>query len=277
MPMRRMPAILVTLLAAGVVLAGCKSMGRFFERVEDKVVSTADAVWDFHRNDPPLEYAIAGPIAIDIESFNGNVIIRANEELARATVAVTRRSVHGYGRRDEAIAALDEIDVDVQIVPSSLGQQLQIRTSTTNVEPHFLRTDITIEAPVIDDLRVRTSNGHVTAIFVAGDIDIATNDGNVRLMTPRALRRPVTITNIAGNIDFRIRGESTGLLDCRSIRGRVRHHAMYGTMSIHTGTSFDTLLATLNGGENPVTLRTVDGDIRIAIVAEPTQVGSLWP
>jgi len=31
---------------------------------------------------------------------------------------------------------------------------------------------------------------------------------------------------------------------------------------------------TLNDGENPIRLRTVDGDIRIAVVSNPTNIGT---
>ena len=40
-----------------------------------------------------------------------------------------------------------------------------------------------------------------------------------------------------------------------------------------TETGEDFLRAILNGGDSPVVLRTVDGDIRIAVVPDPFAVG----
>ena len=40
------------------------------------------------------------------------------------------------------------------------------------------------------------------------------------------------------------------------------------------GTTHDRLLAVLNEGTNPITLRTVDGKIRIAVVPDPTATGT---
>ena len=51
--------------------------------------------------------------------------------------------------------------------------------------------------------------------------------------------------------------------------GRIRE----GRYVVHTGTDHATLVATLNEGTNPVKLTTSGGDIRIAVVENPTDVG----
>ena len=54
------------------------------------------------------------------------------------------------------------------------------------------------------------------------------------------------------------------------MNGRIRK----GHYIVHTGTDHATLIATLNQGTNRVTLTTTGGDIRIAVVEEPTDVGT---
>ena len=48
----------------------------------------------------------------------------------------------------------------------------------------------------------------------------------------------------------------------------------YHTNTDLAGTDDNTLLATFNGGVNPVRLHATDGDIRIAVVADPKQIGA---
>ncbi|MCH7604180.1 MAG: DUF4097 family beta strand repeat protein [Planctomycetes bacterium] len=222
-----------------------------------------------------LTLEVAGPVTIDVESFNGDVFVRADESLTRATVRFIREARHGAGRYDEAAQSLGDITCRASIVPGDLGETLQVRTATTHPEPHFQRAHVFIDVPSVDGLRIITSRGSVRARNISGEVSIETSGGNVRVMTAQPMTRPVTIINDGGDIDYRIRGESRGTFDCESIEGRVIHRVQFGTMIIHTGTDHNTLKATLNGGENLIRLRTVRGDIRIAVVADPEAVGLL--
>ncbi|MHC4415910.1 MAG: DUF4097 family beta strand repeat-containing protein [Planctomycetota bacterium] len=231
--------------------------------------------WSYRTDtDDPITLQVAAPVAIDVESFNGNVVINADELLTALTVTVTREARHGYGRKDEADASLAEIDYTVELVPGKLGQILEIRTWSTHAEPYFQRAHVQIDLPVADGVFVRTQRGIVYATNIEGTVDIVTTQGDVRVMTNLPMRREVTITNQEGDIDYRVRGESTGALDCEAIRGQVDQRVQYGRLIVHPPTDHDTLLATLNYGENPIRLRTVDGDIRVAVVQDPTHVGT---
>ncbi|MCI0630494.1 MAG: DUF4097 domain-containing protein [Phycisphaerales bacterium] len=222
--------------------------------------------------DDPIMLEVAGPVAIDVESFNGDVIIESDPKLERAKVSVVREGVHGHDRAKEAEASLKAIEYTVQIVPGELGQVVQVRTRTSDPEPHFQRAHVHIELPDIDGVRVRTSNGKVYAKHVRGVIDISTSQDDVRVLTTQALNRPVTIINRDGDIDFRVRAESTGRFDAQTVNGRVTDVVRYGTMNIES-LGDDLLRGTLNDGTNPITLRTANGDIRIAIVPDPEHVG----
>jgi hypothetical protein len=256
---------LLSLLLLTMLGAGCTQM----RTLRAAVLRTGQ-----HISDEPVAIDVAGPVMVDVESFGGDVTVIADPELTEAVITVTRRAIHGLGRVEEASASLEQIDYAIEVVPGALGQILLVRTSTTHGEPHFQRADVVIELPEVDGLTVRTNNGNVTANSVYGEIDIVTTDGDVRVMTPWAMNRPVTIINNAGDIDYRIRGESTAAFDCASVRGKVSHHVRFGELIVHPGTAHNSLLATLNGGDNRVLLRAADGDIRIAVVADPIAIGA---
>ncbi|MCP3902906.1 MAG: DUF4097 family beta strand repeat protein [Planctomycetes bacterium] len=269
--MNARPAILLAL--AITLLAGCESVERIINSVGEAFASGAEAVTTKRDRDTPVHLGVEGPVAIDVESFGGDVTVETSDDVRGAVVTITRRALHGPGRSDEAATALQQIEVTHEIVPGELGPSLRVRATTNGVEPHFLRADVHVRVAAVDGLRVRTRNGEVIATGISGAVDVTTSDGDVRVLTPQPMVRPVTIINHSGDIDYRVRGESTGDFDALTVRGRVIHHVKYGRLIVRNGTAHDRLLATFNNGENPILLRAADGDIRIAVVAAPLQIG----
>ncbi|MCH8823650.1 MAG: hypothetical protein IH984_09105 [Planctomycetes bacterium] len=225
--------------------------------------------------DEPIVLQVLGPIEINVESFGGDVIINVDEELTAAKVTITRVAVHGAGRKEEAEASLSQIDYTVEIVPGDLGQVLRVRTFTTHAEPHFQRADILIELPAVDGVYVITERGDVVAKNIEGVVKISNNLGDVRVMTNLPMKRSVEIINSEGDIEYRVRGESTGVFDCKAEGGRVEHVVKYGLFRIAPNRRRGILQAALNNGDNLIKLVTQDGNIFIAVVADPTDVGIL--
>ncbi len=224
--------------------------------------------------DEPTVIEVALPVGIDVESFGGDVVINVDEELEFATITVRRVATHGPRRKEEAEASLPQIDYRVEVVPGQLGQVLRIRTWTTHAEPHFQRADLRIDVPAVDGVFVRTERGDVVISGIEGVVDISNRRGDVRVMTNLPMLREVTIINSEGNIEYRVRGESTGVFDCIAEGGRVDHRVMYGKFQIAPNRRYGRLQAALNDGTNKVTLRTEDGNISVAVVADPTDIGS---
>jgi len=265
--MRRHIALIATLLTTILAATtGCMNRG-YFEGPSLQALARQTVV------DEPRTFDVAGPIAVDVTSFGGNVTITADEDLTEATVKVTRDARHGFMRGDEAEASLDEIDYSAELVNRETGQVLEVRTWTDHDQPYHQRAHLLITAPEVTDVHVRTSGGTVIAEMVHGTVDIETSDGDVRVMTNKPMTRRVTIVNSDGDIDYRVRGESTARFDAQTVRGQVLQRVRNGRMIVMSSTDHNSLQATLNEGSNPVTLRTVDGDIRIAVVPEPTKVG----
>jgi hypothetical protein len=270
--MRPKIAVFVLLVLVAAALTGCYRNMTFVSEFESWAGSATEKLAEVSAEDQPIILDVLGPVAVDVESFNGDVTIIADPKLEQARLTFTRRATHGFQRQLEAEASLPDIGYSTEIVPGELGQVLRVRTFTTNPEPHYQRVDMLIELPEIDGVRVRTHNGGVVLTDIEGRVDIVTDDGPIRVATNHPMVRPVTIINNCGNIDFRVRNESMGAVDCQALRGQVSHHAVYGRWIVHTGTDNDTLLATFNDGTNPIVLRAADGDIRFSVVNDPTDM-----
>lgn len=255
------------LLLSMAVAAGCTNAPLAVER------TPVSSMFYPTSSDRVIELDVAGPVEIDVASFGGDVFVTADPTKPKASVKVVRRAVHGSKRHREAKSSLEQIDYFVQVVPGDLGQRLMVEVTTSHDEPHYQRADVHINVPEVDGVYVRTRNGRVFTTGIQGEVDIVTSNGDVRVLTNQRMTRSVTILNSGGNIDYRVRGESTGLIDAESIGGRVTHRIRYGRCLIGPGTTYNKLNARFNDGDNPIVLRTVNGDIRIASVSEPERVG----
>ena len=275
LPIRRRLGLVLGLALAGS-LVGCSP----HRTPEDNLYATGRGVSDLFSfrsfaADEPVELATSGPLAVDIDNFAGEVVVRADRKVDKTFVEVRRVSTHGLGRLDESQDALDDAAWTASLEPrEGGGQTLVVRTDTPNAEKHFHHMEILVVTPSLDTVKVRTPKGDVTVIENQGAVDIETTKGDVRMMTPWPMINPVTIVTSNGSIDYRVRGESKGLFDCETHGGEVRQRCEFGKwLALDRENDHDRFLATLNGGTNPVVLRTSNDDIRVSVVANPTSVG----
>jgi hypothetical protein len=268
MPMKSTCATLLTVAGIMLAMTGCSGPDR------PAWLSLNPNDWSNRADvDEPMTFELTGPTALVVQSFAGDVVIQGNPKLDKAKVTVVREGLHGHQRSDEAEQSLSDITCTAEIVPGELGQALQIRAQTSSAEPHYQRAHIYVEMPEIHGVRVNTTHGKVYARDIRGRVDISTTEEDVRVMTNQAMIEPVTIVNRNGDIDYRVRGESRGTFDARTVGGQVNHVVRYGTMNVMPSTRDDSFDGVLNEGENRIVLRTVDGDIRIAVVNNPEHVG----
>lgn len=267
----RLKTVLFTVIAT--IAVGCTDISRMTASFQHLVTSSVDDLATRRLLDDPIYVDAPGPMSVDIVSFNGSVEIEARPDLERAVILIERLATHGYGRKWEADASLAEIFYTIDVVPGELGPSLVIRTGTNHAEPHFQRVRLNIALPEINGVAIHTNNGDVVARHVQGPVDIVTNDGDVRVITMLPMLEPVSIINADGDIDYRVRAESTGAIDAEAERGQVTHFTRRGAMVVERSTDQDTLRATLNDGTNPIYLRTSDGDIRLSVVENPEDVG----
>ncbi len=234
--------------------------------------------WSNKRHtDEPIVIDVVGPIAVDVETFGGDVVIESDPKAKAATVTVIREAMYGWGRSGEGKASLGDISVTAELgaadlARGELGQALRVRATTSSPEPHLQRAHVYVKAPDIDGMRVKTDDGKVDVSHIEGAVDIESSNGNVRLATNRAMRQPVTIINRDGHIDYRVRGESSADFDAQTINGRVSGFVKYGTLILKSTSRDDLYQATLNDGTNKVILRTTNGNITIAVVPDAESV-----
>ena len=86
------------------------------------------------------------------------------------------------------------------------------------------------------------------------------------------MNEDVLIENRRGDIVYRVRAESSGSIDATAMNGEASLDLRYGQAVILPGSTGDHLVAEFNGGKNSLIMRTVDGNVRIFVVADP--VGS---
>lgn len=223
--------------------------------------------------DDPVILELTEPLAIDIESFSGDVIVVADPDATKTSVTVTRRGVHGIGRLEESEASLEEISYAVETVAGDLGPVLQIRTTTTHREPHNQRAHVHVRTPIVESVRIRTKRGDVHVEDNEGSIDIDVTRGNATVLTSHRIRHPVRINTRNGDVVYHVDGRSEGAYLCRTTGGGTVHHRVrLGDFRIRPGTDRHTLVATLNKGTNPVELVAEDGDVYVAVVERPTAI-----
>jgi DUF4097 and DUF4098 domain-containing protein YvlB len=235
------------------------------------VLGGCTARWE---TDESITFDIAGPVAIDVESFNGDVNVSVEEGRTDAKVTVTRKADHGYLRQGESADSLASITYSAELVPTETGPVLRVRTSTTHPEPYHQRAHVTIRVPAVEGIRVQTANGRVYAKDIQGAVDIATTNADVRVMTNWPMRQAVSIVNDGGDIDYRVRGESSGAITAHADGGHVLQDCRHGQFIVREHGD-EHMVALFNNGSNPIDLRTVKGDIRISVVHNPTEVG-IW-
>jgi hypothetical protein len=274
MSVRSVRPIVAVLLTAA--LGACASHRSIEDEIDHSNRRVVDAL-QFHTftTDEPIELRTSGPLAVNVENFAGDVLVKADPMAESTVVEVRRMSVMGLGRWQESRDELDDVKWTATLEPrEGGGDTLQVRATAENPEPHFFRARVVVVTPSLDRVTVRTSQGSVTVLENQGPVDIETTRGDVRMLTPWPMTQPIKIITSQGSIDYRVRGESKGAFDAESHGGEVRQRCEYGRWrALAAGNDHDRMLATLNDGTNPVFLRTSEKNIRVAVVADPTNVG----
>jgi len=225
--------------------------------------------------DAPIRLATTGPVSVDIDSFAGSVSVRANPNLSETLVSVERASHRGWFKYETAGEELARIEYQVDLERDlSGGEVVAVRTDHVGPMSAFGRANIRIETPELESVRVRTTRGDVQVLDHRGEIDLRTSHGDVRVATPWPARDAVSILNQDGDVQYRIRGESTGRFDLETVNGIVHQRCKFGTWrGIGPDNRADRIEAVLNNGDNPVVIRTSEGDIEVVVVPDPVGLG----
>jgi DUF4097 and DUF4098 domain-containing protein YvlB len=223
--------------------------------------------------DEPVIFELTRP-AIDFDVFAGDVTIDVDDRYPATTVHLVRRTAHGMFRGDDARASLKHIDGRVELVGVDGASIIQVRATTVDPEPHFQQVSVRITTPSPSSLRIRTTRGDIQLREARGIIDVATTEADINLRTTRPLTGPVTMTTSKGKITLRISADSRGALDLASVHGIARLRIPDALTTNLRSTGPGGIRATLNGGENPIILRTTRETIRLEAVTDVIASGN---
>lgn len=244
--------------------------------------ATTRSVWTFANanaelDDGVIQFRSRGPIDVIVDSIGGDVVVRADPMIDTTTVQIVRQALHGYLRGTEPFEAISFIDWSAELTPGpGPVETLTVKTVYQGPEVWFIRTHIRIETPDLDRVRIRTVRGSVTVRNNTGPVDIETTEGDALVATVHPLRDANRIIVKEGDIDYRVPRGSTGDFDVQVIDGKIKTRITAGHWRYLKGENrTDLIRAKLNGGVNPVVMRTTDGDIRIAVVKNPLGYGPI--
>ncbi len=221
----------------------------------------------------PLD--IKGPVSVDVVTFAGDVTIRSTGDAPGTPgVLVKPQATHSFHRMGEAQASLKDIDWSVETVVENGRTIVRVRATTLYPESGLQRLHVTVNVPDIDGVRVDTRLGDVDLSEITGPIDVNTTRGDVAIVTGQSLDDSINVSTTEGDITLRAGSGTSGRLDAFTIDGRVICKVPSGKLRVHGRSSDQTMQGVINDGDQPITLRTNDGTIRIIVKKYPHRQGS---
>jgi hypothetical protein len=220
--------------------------------------------------DQTAKLASKGEVDVDVELFAGPVTVVSDDAATETTVAIKRVGTFDWGADKTTDESLSDIHYTISLQRNDGRDVAVVRASTEHPEPHFQYVEVTVKVPQLGSVRVHSTRGDVWIEQNHGPVDIVTSRGAIRVMTPWKMSDPMTLITCDGDVDLRIRGESSGSFDAATIGGAVKSRVRFGKwLAIDDRNNGATLHATLNDGKNPVVMRTSNADLMISVIADP--------
>ena len=270
----RIAVFLATASAIGVFgISGCIGTPTSgLERMQNAIV-----LGEMSIDEPPIDINTVGMIDLEVESFGGTVRIEAVPGMVGTVIEPVLRSYHGNRRRGESIDTLDHLHYRVEMLKGELDREtLLITTWSDDDEDHYQAIDFFIQTGSVGSVKVRTERGRVWVKDNQHGVDIETTQGDVRVVTQHPMTEPMTMVTKSADIDFRASAGSGGHYDVESIGGHIYQrftHTRITATSPDNGQSV--FVAQVGESTAPVTIRTTYGDVRVAIVDDPLDVGPI--
>ena len=150
-----------------------------------------------------------------------------------------------------------------------LGEVVHVVATCDDDPLHLVSANIVVRAKDIHGVTILNRSGDIVVQGSSGPMRLETSDGDVRIVTPLVMNEQVLVENRRGNIIYRVRSESSGMINATAIGGEATLDLRQGNAVILPGSTGDHLSAQFNDGVNPITMRTVEGDIRIHVNPDP--------
>ena len=218
----------------------------------------------------------AGLVHVVVRNIEGDVRVRGQRVDASGDTTVRLRPRATMDTNFAARQELDQVQWDAQMKEAADGSRvLELSIRTRDPSAWFLRCDIEIDTPRLGRADIVTDHGRVLVEDNRGGVLVKSTFGDVRMRTPWPITEPCRIECKDGDVEWIVRGESSGAFDCESVGGEINVFARYGHwVATDPRNDGNSLVSRLNGGENPVVIRVTEGSVYIVIVEDPHDTGT---
>lgn len=215
---------------------------------------------------------------VDVVNPSGSVRVEVDERLTAPTVFARIRPAPGSQLEPELAAAA----VSVTAEASSEGDRevLRVRAEPDPDAAETPRVHLVVRVPDTAGVTVRNAGGAVELIGVSGPLDVENGyagrpGGRIEVRAGEPVRGPVRLTTSEGPVFYQAPFGSTGRFDIRSAHGPARFTAHSGTVE-DVRVEESRWTGVLNGGQNPVELRSGRGLVRAHIIENPVTYAPDW-
>lgn len=216
-------------------------------------------------------------MGVDIENYRGHVEVIADDSARNITVDgwiwLGAEALEAGG---EEPYALTRIDAVIDRSPDAPGSAvLRIRTDTEHSEFQEHHVRLIVRSPRIDGLRIVNRDGYIEVVNASGAIDIENHTGGVQFRSSKPMLDAVRVLTTDTNVWFQVPAGSRGDVELETLEGRaVYKNALTDSDQTYTtrsqdGTDGSVIRTVLDGGDNPVNIRTNRGDVRLLIMEDP--------
>jgi len=275
--MKRRTPIALALLLAATIVAACdgpspleRATDRFLRESGDGILGMAGTVQ--YLNFPEGD----GLVHVRVRNFQGDVRVRGKRKDDTGPTTIRLRPSADIDHSYTISRQLEGISWNADMKRQSDGSRLlELTLNIPDPKAWFIRCEIEIDTPSLGRADVVTDHGRVLVEDNRGGVQVKSTFGDVRMRTPWPITEPCRIEAKDGDVEWIVRGESSGAFDCESIGGDVHVYARYGHwVATDPRNDHNSLAARLNSGENPVVIRVLEGGIYIVIVEDPHDTGT---
>lgn len=224
--------------------------------------------------------------AIDVQNFHGSVTVIVDPRLDRViptATAGTRQSLErGFQWRPA-----EAVSVVMNMEEQEGGQVLVVRTGAVWPDPDEVWVDLTIRMPACDGAIIWNRGGPVELVGVSGAVHVENgplevagrgegrSDGRIELRTNEPMTAPVALVTKRGTVVYQVGPNSTGMIELVSGDRPVEFYSPGLRPDMVSGDG-KRMTVQLNGGQNPVMLRSEEGLVRAAVLDEPVEYRNRW-
>lgn len=220
-----------------------------------------------------LKDASGGPLtgtpSIEVENARGVVTVTIDPKIKTPEVRgyIYPQPEMTKPMREEAA---NDSSFNVQVVEANGRPLVKVHGAPPPNADESAAVEITVRLPACWGVTVRNAGGAVRLAGVAGPITVENGAGSgvggmVIVRTGQTMTDAVTLTTTSGDIYYQIPPTSTGRMDLKSLKGPATLRAEGGRLTQVLPT-YSWYQGVLNGGENPVTLRSGKGMVRVTVL-----------